>query len=1013
MKATRVWLTLAIACTQPATAWAVDPSRRISQYAHYAWRIQDGLFTGGFSGEIVQTKDGYLWIGTESGLLRFDGVRFVPWRPEQGEQLPSPRVLRLLAGRDGSLWIGTTAGLSRLQDQRLTTYPGPGGVISIREDRNGTIWFGLSAPAPGSGPLCRVVGENTHCFTNAEGVPSFRGVGSLVEDAHGSIWVGGNTHLLRWTNGAVTQYSPSGLQNNAGFGGILALAAAPERTLWVGMAKKGPGLGLQRLVNGQWQPFETPQLAGSELFVTALHRDRDGARWIGTGDRGLYRILDDTVDHYDSTKGLSSDYVIGLSEDREGTLWVTTGQGIDRFSDTAVVAFSMTEGLCSQEAVSLLATRDGTVWIGGDGALGRLREGTLSCLRAAGGLPGSQVTSLFEDRGGRVWIGLDNNLFMYDGGAFRQVRKPDGTAIGLVTGITEDANRHVWIAVSASPRVLMRIDGLTVRDEYRDVEPRRVVSDPTGGLWVGLVSGDLAHFQDGAFDTYPLAPKNATPVNQLLSQADGSVLAATSYGLVAGPKGRLSVLSSKNGLPCDVVHGITFDRDGDLWLMMDCGLGELPRAELAKWRQAPESTVALRTLDVLDGVRTGRAPFDGAASAPDGRLWFTNGLQVQTIDPARVRRNAIAPPVHVEQVVADRTAYTAADIVRLPPLTRDLRIDYVGLSFVAPLKVLFRYRLEGRDDAWQEAGTRRQAFYNDLRPGTYRFRVIASNNDGVWNDEGASLEIVVAPAWYQTGWFLAVSVVTGGAVAWAAYRLRLRQVAATLNARFDERLAERTRVARDLHDTLLQTVQGSKMVADNALDRPDDAAGMRRAMEQVSSWLGQAGQEGRAAVNALRISTTERNDLVAAFRRAIDDCSQQGSIVGSLTVAGDAREMHPIVRDEVYRIGYEAIRNACTHSGGRRLEVRLEYGRDLIVGVADDGTGIDAALASEGKAGHFGLSGMRERAARIGATLSVVGAPGAGTEVVVTVPGRVIFRRSATTLLETLAAVARRRPRWK
>jgi signal transduction histidine kinase len=332
--------------------------------------------------------------------------------------------------------------------------------------------------------------------------------------------------------------------------------------------------------------------------------------------------------------------------------------------------------------------------------------------------------------------------------------------------------------------------------------------------------------------------------------------------------------------------------------------------------------------------------------------------------------------------------------LRLPPLTRDLEIDYVGLSFVAPAKVQFRYRLDGRDEGWQEPGTRRQAFYSDLRPGTYRFRVIASNNEGVWNEEGAALDFIVAAAWYQTRAFWTACLLTALFATWALYQLRIRQVARSLSARFDERLAERTRLARDIHDTLLQTVQGSKMVADHALTRPGDESGMRRAMEQVSTWLGQAIAEGRAAVSALRTSTTETNNLAEALRRAIEDCRRQGTLEASLSVGGEPRELHPVVGDEIYRIVYEAIRNACTHSGATRLDIELSYGQDLTVRVADNGFGIDTAVVNLGKEGHFGLQGMRERAARIGAKLAVASGPNAGTEIAVTVPGRVVFRKA-------------------
>jgi signal transduction histidine kinase len=429
-----------------------------------------------------------------------------------------------------------------------------------------------------------------------------------------------------------------------------------------------------------------------------------------------------------------------------------------------------------------------------------------------------------------------------------------------------------------------------------------------------------------------------------------------------------------------------------------------------RWWEEANAQIEVKVFDALDGVRPAPGSFEPKAShGPDGRLWFATDTVVQMIDPAQAGGNTIPPPVHIERVIADRESYPLTKVIRLPPLIRDLQIDYVALSFVAPPKVRFRYQLEGRDREWQESGDRRQAFYSDLRPGNYRFRVIASNNDGLWNEDGAALAIVVAPAWYQTKTFLASSLVMGILAVWAAFRLRTHQVARTLSARFDERLAERTRMARDLHDTLLQTVQGSRMVADNALSQPDDPDGMRRAMEQVSTWLGQASAEGRAAVSSLRTSTTERNDLAEAFRRAIEDCGRQGTIQGSLSVAGDTTEMHPVVRDEVYRIGYEAIRNACTHSGGSRLEVGLTYAHDLIVRVADNGVGIAPSVSHEGKEGHFGLRGMRERAARIEARLRVVSSASSGTEIVLTVPGRVIFRKPAGAAFDRIRGLFARR----
>jgi len=293
---------------------------------------------------------------------------------------------------------------------------------------------------------------------------------------------------------------------------------------------------------------------------------------------------------------------------------------------------------------------------------------------------------------------------------------------------------------------------------------------------------------------------------------------------------------------------------------------------------------------------------------------------------------------------------------------------------------------------WQDAATRREAFYNDLPPGDYRFRVIACNNDGVWNETGATLDFNVAAAWYQTIWFRSLCCVLVVLLLWAIYRLRVRRIAGTMKARFDERLAERTRIARDLHDTFLQTIQGSKLVADDALSATTDLPHMRLAVEKLSAWLRRATEEARAALNSLRTSATEVNDLADAFRRATEDCKIHGSMDISLAESKQIREMHPIVRDEVYRIGYEAIRNACVHSRATQLRVELSYAQDLSLRICDNGLGIDPDIVLRGKQGHFGLQGMRERASRIMGKFSIESSAGSGTVITLTVPGGIIYR---------------------
>jgi signal transduction histidine kinase/streptogramin lyase len=765
-------------------------------------------------------------------------------------------------------------------------------------------------------------------------------------------------------------------------------------------------LGLQQIEHGISRPVAAYGFDGANVAVSTLFTDREKHLWIGTQDNGIYRLSEGQIDRFGVADGLSGDVISAIYQDREANVWVATSEGLDCFHKTAVVSFSVREGLTANLAAAVLADREGRIWIANEGGLDSISSGHVSSLRQGQGLPGGAVTALLEDHVGRLWVGVDNRLSVYERGAFRVINRGDGAPIGAIRAMTEDRENNIWAIALGDPQRLIRVTDFTVEEDIpvpQVPDATSVATDPENGIWLGLFSGHLARYRRGRLETFRFTDGNV--VRDVVVGSDGAVLGATIRGLVGWRNGTLRTLTSRNGLPCDGVYAAVFDTQGALWLYMQCGLVRIAGTDLKRWWEHADAAVEVKVFDALDGVRPGQASFEPKASrSPDGRLWFASDTVVQMIDPAHLTENTLSPPVHLEQVIADRGKYPVTEVVRLPPRTRDIEIDFVGLSYVAPQKVVFRYRLEGRDDDWQESGGRRQAFYNDLRPGSYRFRVIARNNDGLWNEEGAALDVVIAPAWYQTYWFAAVCAVAGIVTVWMFYRLRMGQIARQINARFDERLAERTRVARELHDTLLQTVQGTKLAADDALDRPDDLVEMRRAMEQVSAWLSQATREGRAAVNSLRASTTEQNDLADAFRRAMEDCGRQKSLETTVTVTGDPREMHPVVRDEVYRIGYEAIRNACMHSRGSRVDVELRYAQNLTLRVTDDGIGIDPEIADSGKAGHFGLQGMRERAARIGATLKVATSADTGTEIIVIVPGRAIFRKASRSLFHKFIA---------
>jgi signal transduction histidine kinase/ligand-binding sensor domain-containing protein len=991
------------------TAYALDPHRLISQYAHTVWRVQDGFPHGPHM--ITQTSDGYVWIAV-NGLLRFDGVKMTPVPPQKS--FPTDEGINwLLGSRDGSLWMATYHGLYRLKDGEAISLPiKKGGVESILEDHDGAIWITRTRVGGTEGSLCRIVGNDLKCYAKdkSDGNPAYFAT-SLAEDGSGDIWFGCQM-LCRWNGSSISNYMQEQMDHPSGYG-VVGLAAGAAGSIWAAMDGVGPGLGVRHFSNGSFMSYVVPGFDGATVRAVALFLDRNQTLWVGTESQGLYHIHDGHADHYGAAQGLTGDRVNSIYEDREGNLWITTDQGVDLFRDIPVVSFSSTEGLRGGSDVSaVIARSDNSLWVGLKGALALIRPDSISLATTADGHPIQDVYALFEDHLGQVWLGINATVMVHQLGKFFEIRGQDGSRldhIGRIFSFTEDIAGNIWAIGYDDPTHITHLLRIRDRRVQEDIQITSVVphghflgADPAGGIWIGTADGKLAHYLNGIANIVSDGRSAAAPIMMFSLSVDsaGVVWGATSDGLYRWDHGTLSVMDSHNGLPCSMVTAALKDDSGSLWLdAKKCGYLRISAADLAKWTARPDSQVTATTLGGLDGADPGwngdRVQPD-AAKSPDGRLWFIGLSSLQMIDPGRSYNNPMPPPVHVEALLADGKSYSPASSITLPPLTRDIQIDYTALSFVQPQRMAFRYILEGRDRDWENPGLRRQAFYSDLRPGTYRFRVIAANNDGVWNKTGAALEFRVAAAWYQTIWFRSLCCVVGVLLLWTIYRLRVRRIAATMKARFDERLAERTLIARDLHDTLLQTIQGSKLVADDALSATTDLSHMRQAMEKLSGWLGRATEEGRAALNSLRTATREVNDLADAFRRALEECQIHSSMEVSLHVAGQTREMHPIVRDEVYRIGYEAIRNACVHSQATQLRVELSYGQDLDLRISDNGAGIPTDILHRGKPGHFGLQGMRERAARIMGKLSVESSAGSGAVITLTVPGGIIYRAANT-----------------
>jgi signal transduction histidine kinase/ligand-binding sensor domain-containing protein len=999
------------------SAFALNPALDVSQYVHTSWKVRDG-FSKGVISAIAQTPDGYLWLGTEFGLLRFDGVRRVSWQPPTGQHLPSSRVYSLLAARDGTLWIGTSKGLASWKGGKLTQYPALAGQTihaTILEDHEGTVWVGgLASPPPGR--LCAIQKGSVQCY--GEDGALGNGVSGLYEDRNRNLWVGVRNGLWRWKPGPPKFYPAQGPAAN--LGGIQGLAESDDGALLF-----GPHLGISRLVAEKTEVYSIPG-AVQQFTTVRLLRDRDGSLWIGTVDGGLLHVHQGRTDVFAQADGLSGDFITDLFIDREGTIWVATAGGLDRFRESAAATLSLNQGLSNASVLSVLADRDGSVWLSTRRGLNRWNNGQITIFGKSGAkqdglLNGNYAGSMFQDGRGRIWASTIREFGYLENGRFISVKAVPG---GVVYSIAEDTAGNLWIANKDLGLIQLLRHGRVQQVPWAGLGHKgpamALAADPLrGGLWVGFQQGGIVYFADGQVRASYSAADGLGQgrANDLRFDPDGTLWAATEGGLSRLKNGRVATLTSKNGLPCDSTHWVLEDDAHSFWLYTACGLVQIAHSELDTWAAAVDKdkdakpTVHATGFDSSDGVRSledngGYTPH--AAKSSDGKLWFLPSDGASVIDPRHLPFNSLPPPVHIEQITADRKTYQAPSDANgrlpLPALVRDLEIDYTALSLVAAEKVLFRYKLEGWDQDWQDVGNRRQAFYSNLPPRDYRFRVAACNNSGVWNEAGATFDFSIAPAYYQTTWFRLSCAAAFLALLGALYQLRLRQVARQFNMRMEERVNERTRIARDLHDTLLQSFQGVLLkfhaVSFMLPDRPAEAG---KTLETAIEQARQAIAEGRDAVQGLRSSTVVTNDLARAITRlgeelaagiAVDQASQN-SPGFRVQVEGASRDLAPLVRDEVYRIASEALRNAFWHAQASQIEVEIRYDpRQLRLRVRDDGKGIDPKVLEGGRAGHHGLPGMQERAKLVGGKLTIWSELDSGTEAELTLSAALAYAKS-------------------
>ena len=995
---------------------ALPPDLSLSQIQRTAWTVKQGAPADIWA--LAQSPDGFLLLGTGSGLYRFDGVTFERVVPSNQSDLGFRDITALLALPSGELWIGYYAGgASELKNGVLTSYGRLDGVpsgwiTSFARESDGTLWV---AAREGLGRFSAGHWETVSSDWN------FRGYGAhwVLLDAQGTLWVAGGETVAFLPRGA-HKFEDTGVYS--GYKSTLTLA--PDGTVWLAGESVSPRRLTQRPFSRQKLPATRDESLSGLDPVKRFIVDRDGSIWATASRRGgIYRAAqhgadtDSVTPHAVSApeilteaEGLTSDRAVPLLEDREGNIWVGTNLGLNRFRATRFVREWRVPSN-SQMGYSLAASPDGSVWITSDDQLFEAHGSRCDPVARLG----SAVRSVYREPGGTLWLGTHEGLVELINHALRSVPLPapaHPVQYQYVHAMTSDASQSLW--VSAIDRGLLRLhDGrwelpssgfASSTVELPDAAPTTLWTDAAQGQWLGYGDGTAVLRAEGS--TRVFGPDQGLRVGPItvIRGSPAEVFVAGEWGLARYDGQRFRTLSASRSDAFSGITGIIVRSNGDLWLNGNRGVVHMSSDAVNDAYDHPLTKLRYDLFDIQDGLPgyAQQGEDATAVASTDGRLWFATNHGIAWIDPDHLFSNRIAPHVVIRSVLADQRVYQGAGPIELPEATRSVRIDYTALSLTAPERIRFRYKLDGADDTWREGGNERSVRYANLRPGHYTFRVIASNNDGVWNNVGATVAIALRPAFYQTSWFLVLVAGACLGLLWFLLWARLRQVTdrqrKRLEQRMEDRIEERTRIARELHDSLLQGFQGLmfRLQAVRLL-LPERAGEAAKSLDGALEAADQAIGEGRDAVQNLRSSTFDDRDLSGSLGALGAELSVGFAASARpqyrVVVEGRPRELIPVVRDEAYRIVREAVRNAYQHANAKHIEVEVTFGdADLTLRVRDDGIGVDPLILRRGqRSGHWGLPGMRERSKSFGGRLDVWSERNAGTEVELRISGRIAY----------------------
>ena len=968
-------LMMVVGCCCSAAS-ALDPLLDLSQFSRQMWLTENGLPQNTVH-SITQTENGYIWIATEEGLARFDGVRFTVFDKQNTPELKSNDIRVLLEDRSGALWAGTAAGLIRFADGKFTGFTMRDGLPSDRidaicEDAENALWVATSGG---------IAQFKNGIFRNAPDLPG-QSVAALFADREGTLWIGSAAGLARYKNGTITRYTVAeGLSSNS----VASIAQELNGRLWIGTAN-----GLSRIEGSQFVNYTTRDGLPSNR-ITSLAVDREGSVWIGTGG-GLTRFANNQFSNFHAGEGLAGEIILSIFQDREGSVWAgTEAGGLTLLKDKKFTTYTAKDGLGNDLVKSIYEDRLHNIWIGTNGGgLSLLKDGKVSTYTTADGLSSNVVLALSGDNEGNLWIGTPDGLNRFRDGNFRVYTSADGLANDFVRSVYADRQGTLWIGTRGglTRRTGEHFDVYTTADGLPDDFVGTIYEDAEANLWIGTLGG-LSKFKDGKFATYTM--RDGLTSNAVTALADdgggGLWIGTSSGGLNRLKQGKFASYTTQNGFPDDVIYSILEDQQNNLWFSSNKGIFRIGKKELDEFADGTTGSFAPVVYGPPDGMITRECSGGGhpaAAHGGDGRLWFATIKGVAMIDPGRIKLNDQPPVVTIEQVRVDDEPVNPAGRIELAPGKSRLDFYYTAPSFVAPEKVRFKYRLEGFDHDWIDGGTRRVAYYTNLRPGRYKFRVMAANNDGVWSPVGAVFDVYLKPHFYQTYWFYSLCILLLALVGWQLYRLRVRRVA----SQFGAVLAERNRIAREIHDNLAQEMLGISVELEVvARTMPSSADVARTHLDKTRLLVREAIAEARRYVWDLRSQALDKHDLASALSDTARRLTAESRVQAKVEVSGTFRPLSPMIEGDLLRIGQEAINNAVRHAEAQNILVSLRFDATRVqLSVHDDGRGFDYQASNNGDSKNFGLVGMRERAARIGGTLKIASSEGQGTEVLVNVP---------------------------